>query len=108
MVLYLYEMPGTTTTAPSNAAATGLSTNSGPHMTSTTDAGATTPTTSTPSKGGTLAVMVYQLCCKYGILKVMFGRGELQPQPHLNPDLMGIFYQDMDKKTITPSEAHQI
>ena len=50
----------------------------------------------------------YQLCCKDGILKGTFGRGELHPQPHLNAELMGIFYHKMDKKqTILPSEAHQ-
>ncbi len=38
----------------------------------------------------------YQLCCKDGILKGTFGRGELHPQPHLNAELMGIFYHKMD------------
>lgn len=50
----------------------------------------------------------YQLCCKEGVLKGTFGRNELNPQPHLNPELMGINYQKMkEKDTITPSEAHE-
>ncbi len=50
----------------------------------------------------------YQLCCKEGVLKGTYGRNELNPQPHLSPQLMGINNQKKKQKdTITPSEAHE-
>jgi hypothetical protein len=42
--------------------------------------------------------IMYQLCCKEGVLKGTYGRNELNPQPHLNPELMGINYQKMKQK----------
>ncbi len=48
----------------------------------------------------------YQLCCKDGILKGTFGRGELHPQPHLNTELMGIFYHKLNEKRLSYHLRH--
>jgi hypothetical protein len=51
----------------------------------------------------------YQLCSQIGYLQGTYGREELEPQPHLNAELMGINTEQHDSKsTITALEAHEM
>jgi len=51
----------------------------------------------------------YQLCSQIGYLQGTYGWDELETQPHLNRELMGINTEQHDsKEPITALEAHEM